>query len=113
MNGHVERPFRAIVVGAGVTGLAMSHALQKANIDHIVLERGNEAAPASGASIAMYPHGCRILEQIGCLKAAKASTAPLDRLVNRRPDGSEIAENNFWKYVKEKYAGPTCVQNSY
>jgi len=53
--------FRVIVVGGGVAGLTASHALQKANIDHVVLERHLEPAPPAGASIAIYPHGARIL----------------------------------------------------
>lgn len=91
-----------IVVGGGVTGLAASHVLSKAGIDHVVLERGKEAAPTSGASIAIYPHGARILEQIGVLQAMLEITSPMDRLVNRRPDGSELTENDYWGHIKKK-----------
>jgi 2-polyprenyl-6-methoxyphenol hydroxylase-like FAD-dependent oxidoreductase len=45
-------PFRVIVVGAGVVGLTASHCLQHAGIDHVVLEKRNDVAPAEGASIA-------------------------------------------------------------
>ena len=102
MNGHTEKPFKVIVVGAGVTGLTASHALSKANIDHVVLERGVDAAPSLGTSIAIYPHGARLLEQFGCLKAAEATTAPYKRMVNRTPDGKVIVEADLWKMVREK-----------
>ena len=107
MSQHAKKSFRIIVVGAGVTGLTASHALQKAGIDHVVLERGQNAAPPSGASIAMYPQGSRILEQIGCLKDTIAASVPLERLVNRLPDGSVVMENDYWKHVREKYASIT------
>jgi 2-polyprenyl-6-methoxyphenol hydroxylase-like FAD-dependent oxidoreductase len=94
-NEHVNKGFRVVIVGAGVAGLTLAHTLQKANIDHVVLERSPEAAPPSGASIAMYPQGCRILEQIGCLKAAAATTAPFDRYVSRGPDGKVAMENPY------------------
>lgn len=103
MNGHADKkPFRVVVVGSGITGLMASHALQKVNIDHIVLEGASEAAPPVGASIAIYPQGSRMLEQIGCLEAAAATTFPMNRLVNRRPDGSVVMESDLWKSIREK-----------
>jgi len=120
MNGHVNgivngvheesdaldisptAPFRVIVVGGGVTGLVASHIFQKAGIDHVVLERGPEAAPATGASIAIYPHGSRILEQLGILEDMIKIDAPMDRLVHRKPDGSVILENDYWGEIKKK-----------
>ena len=106
MSKQTPKPFRVIVVGAGVTGLAASHCLQKAGIDHVVLEKGNEAAPGLGTSIAIYPHGSRLLEQFGCLEAAAATTAPFKRYVNRLPNGKIIANNDLWKVVREKQELP-------
>ena len=102
MNDQVRKPFRVVVVGGGVTGLTASHALQKADIDHVVLERSGNAAPSLGTSIAIYPHGCRLLEQFGCLEACEATTAPYKRMVNRMPDGKIVANNDLWKVVREK-----------
>lgn len=45
-----DRPFRVIIVGAGVSGLVLAHALQLANIDFILLEKGI-VAPPWGTSI--------------------------------------------------------------
>lgn len=92
---------RVIVVGAGVAGLTASHCLQKANIDHVVVERG-VVAPQEGASIAIYPHGCRILAQICALDAAKKACMPMDRWKNRRADGKVVMDNGFFHHVKEK-----------
>lgn len=102
MSETANKPFRVVVVGAGVTGLAASHGLQKAGIDHVVLEKGSDAAPSLGTSIAIYPHGSRLLEQFGCLKAAEATTAPYKRYVNRMPNGKIVANNDLWKVVREK-----------
>lgn len=95
--------FRVIVVGAGVAGLTASHCLQKAGIDHILLERRPEVAPPEGASIAIYPHGARILQQIGCLESAKRASVPCNRWYCRRPNGRAIMDNGFFKYCREKY----------
>lgn len=95
-------PFRVLVIGGGLAGLTAAHALRKANIDHVVLERGKNAAPATGASIAIYPHGARILQQIGCLQAAKNACTPMKSFVNRMPDGKSIVDSRFFDYVVEK-----------
>ena len=91
-----------MVDGSGVTGLAASHALQKANIDQVVFQSSGNAAPNLGTSNAIYPHGCGVLEQFGCLEACEATIAPYKRMVNRMPDGKIVANNDLWKVVREK-----------
>ena len=102
----IEHPFRVIVVGASVAGLTASHCLHNAGIEHVVLERRSEIAPPEGASIAIYPHGARILHQLGCLEAVKKLCTPCDRWFSRRPDGKAIMNNGFFHHVKEKYGIP-------
>lgn len=97
-----HKGFRVIIAGGGVTGLTASHMLTKAGIDHIVIERSSEPAPATGASIAIYPHGSRILEQLGLLEELQKLSSPMERLVNRRPDGSEVLENDYWGEIRKK-----------
>ncbi|KAI1381392.1 FAD binding domain protein [Hypoxylon crocopeplum] len=104
MSSTTQTPFRVIVVGAGVAGLAASHALQKAGIDHVVLEKHRDAVPTEGASITIYPQIVRILHQFGCADALIKSSVPHMHLVNRRPDGSEFARVPFFGYVNENHA---------
>lgn len=107
MKALAEKKFRAVIVGGGVTGLVAAHTFSKAGIDHVVLERGGEAAPPTGASIAIYPHGARILQQLGLLEQTQKIADPLeDGATNRWPDGSPIQWSDLWKFVREK-----CVQN--
>jgi FAD dependent monooxygenase len=46
-----QKPFRVVVVGAGLVGLSLSHALQLANIDHVVLEKHSEIVSLHGAAL--------------------------------------------------------------
>ena len=99
---HSEAPFRVVVVGGGVSGLAASHIFQNAGIDHIVLERRSTVAPQAGASIAMYPNGSRILHQVGALETVKSHTVPMGRWRARLPSGKEIINGGMFRYLEEK-----------
>lgn len=97
-----KAPFRVIVVGGGVAGLAASHAFQKAGIAHVVLERRSTVAPAEGASIAMYPNGARILHQMGALEAVQKHCVPPGRYWARLPSKKVISDNSVFRYLEEK-----------
>jgi 2-polyprenyl-6-methoxyphenol hydroxylase-like FAD-dependent oxidoreductase len=97
-----ESPFRVIVVGGGVAGLAASHILHKAGIDHVVLERRSTVAPQMGASIAIYPNTSRILNQLGILDVVKKGTVPPGRWVARLPSGKKIVDSGFFRYMEQK-----------
>ncbi|KAL8826055.1 MAG: hypothetical protein Q9170_007553 [Blastenia crenularia] len=99
MSDTTLSPFKVIVVGGGVAGLTAAHCLHKANIDHVVLERGDDPAPPTGASIAIYPHGARILDQLGCLQSARKACSPMIGFVNRMPDGKTIVDSKFFDHV--------------
>lgn len=80
-------PFKVIIAGGSVMGLAMANALEQASIDYIVLEK-REIAPSIGASIAIYPHIAKILEQLGVWRAVTEATYPLLRRVQCDYDGT-------------------------
>lgn len=98
--GSAERPFRVIVVGGGVGGLTAAHTLHRAGIDYVVLEKGL-VAPPMGASIGIYPHGSRILEQIGCLADVEDECVTLGKSQYLLPDGRIILSSDFFKYSRE------------
>ncbi|KAH9219751.1 BcBOA8 protein [Leptodontidium sp. 2 PMI_412] len=64
--------FKVIVVGGGITGLALACSLERAGIQYVVLESRDEVAPQVGASIAMLPNGMRLLDQLGILEKVRA-----------------------------------------
>lgn len=95
------RPFRVIIAGAGAAGLAISHALTRAKIDHVVLEKG-VVAPDWGASISLWGNGARILEQIDCMDALEAEALPLKMLHVRGPDGKVFSREPFFDMMLER-----------
>ncbi|KAF2823506.1 FAD/NAD(P)-binding domain-containing protein [Ophiobolus disseminans] len=83
-----KKPFRVIVVGAGLVGLSLSHALQLANIEHVVLEKHSEIVSLHGAALMIYPSVARVFDQFGILKNIQESITPVKREFSRWPDGS-------------------------
>lgn len=104
MGSSSEKPFRVIVVGGGVAGLTAAHALQRANIDYVVLEKGI-IAPPMGAGIGIYPHGSRILKQIGCLEAVEDECYPLEKSIYSflLPDGRILSKSNALGHCIRQY----------
>jgi 2-polyprenyl-6-methoxyphenol hydroxylase-like FAD-dependent oxidoreductase len=96
-----KKPFKVIVIGAGVTGLTLSHALNKAKIEHVVLERG-DIAPLQGSSIGIHPHGCRILDQLGCLQDVERLCVPMKQFVNRLPNGQLLSRSDFFDFIAKR-----------
>lgn len=70
------RSFKVIIVGGSIVGLITALALEKAGIDYVVLERG-EIAPHLGASISIFPHTQRVMEQLGIWEEIRAGIIPL------------------------------------
>lgn len=63
--------FRVIIAGGSVSGLTLANALEKFNIDYILLEAYPSIAPQVGASIGILPNGFRILDQLGCYEPVR------------------------------------------
>lgn len=104
-NGHPKSnpQFRAIIVGAGVTGLTAAHSFHKAGIDYVVVEKWREAAPAVGGSISVFPHCLRVMKQLGIADRVNSLSTPFtDGATNRGPDGKPILNFDLWGMFREK-----------
>ncbi|KAL4907590.1 hypothetical protein BDW74DRAFT_166899 [Aspergillus multicolor] len=60
-----KHPLRVVIVGGSITGLTLAHCLDKAGIDYVLLESHQDILANLGASVALQPAGCRILDQLG------------------------------------------------
>ncbi|PYI03145.1 FAD binding monooxygenase [Aspergillus sclerotiicarbonarius CBS 121057] len=79
--------FTVIIVGGGIAGLTLAHCLYRANIHHIVLEKGTDLSPQVGASIGILPNGARILDQLSLYQHIEQHIEPLDKAHLSYPDG--------------------------
>ena len=84
---------RAVVVGAGIGGLAAAVGLQQAGADVVVLERAAELRPV-GAGLSIFGNGLAALDALGLGSRLRADgCAPADQGLTagqRRPDGRWI-----------------------
>ena len=75
-----SQELKIIIAGGGIVGLMLASALQHANIDYILIDRRESVTPDVGASIAFFPNGSRILDQIGCYEALWDHSVPIVHL---------------------------------
>lgn len=100
-----SKPFHIIIVGGGPSGLSLAHALIKANISFTLLERRPEVVQNSGASIGIWPHNVRVLDQFGVLEDAKkiSSTMTTGKSYQFYPDGRQMYEFPLFKWLEGKF----------
>ena len=85
-----QRRLHVIIAGGGVAGLALANCLQAARIDYTLLEARKDIAPQVGASIATFPNGVRILDQLGCLDAINRNAFPVAFVGTHYTNGDHI-----------------------
>lgn len=82
-----QSTFTVIIVGGSIAGLTLAHCLERAGINHIVLEKSGDGAPQEGASIGILPNGARILDQLDIYREIEAHIEPLKTATICYPDG--------------------------
>ncbi|KAF2163066.1 hypothetical protein M409DRAFT_68702 [Zasmidium cellare ATCC 36951] len=88
---------RVVIVGGGIAGLTLANALEKADIDYVLLERRGLFDPQVGASIGLSPASIRTLDQVGAAQEILDATKSIKRGRHHRADGSLIMppDENF------------------
>ncbi|KAH6620443.1 hypothetical protein C7974DRAFT_234147 [Boeremia exigua] len=114
------KPFRVIIVGAGIVGLSLSHALQLAKIDHVILEKYDRVKSVKGAALIIWPSIERVFDQFGFLSKILATTTPVTTEHRRWPDGSVQSSRNTMVRFQQIFKVPpilferqTCVAHLY
>lgn len=94
---------RALVVGAGIGGLAVGRSLRDAGFEVEILERTSDLTP-QGAGISLWPNATRVLRDLGVAGALpKAELFPDSGL--RRWDGRLLATTDV-AAIEQRYGAP-------
>ena len=91
---------RAVVIGAGIAGLAAAAGLHAAGWDVTVCERAAAIEPV-GSGLALAPNGLRALDTIGAGDAVRALAVPQEPGI-RRSDGRWLIRGTG-QLVKERF----------
>ncbi|CDM28240.1 hypothetical protein DTO013E5_3852 [Penicillium roqueforti] len=97
--------FQVIIVGGSIGGLTLAHCLQRAGIDHVVLEKAGNPAPQIGASIGIFPNGALILDQLQLYELVEKHIEHLSIATIRYPDGYSF-QSSFPKVLSERFGYP-------
>jgi 2-polyprenyl-6-methoxyphenol hydroxylase-like FAD-dependent oxidoreductase len=81
----------AVVVGAGISGLASAGALARSGWQVTLLERGDRVRPGPTALV-LWPNGIRALRALGLGDGLDAIATPLPESGVRRPDGHWLVQ---------------------
>lgn len=94
--------FNVIIVGAGPVGLTAAHALSKAGINFTVLERREKIEENIGATIVLWPHGIRVLAQLGLEEKLRTIGTELQKGLHQTHSGKVYNTTGLPEIVKTK-----------
>jgi 2-polyprenyl-6-methoxyphenol hydroxylase-like FAD-dependent oxidoreductase len=100
-------PPRAVVVGAGIGGLAAAASLSAAGWQVTVFERASSVEPV-GAGLGLAPNGLRALDAIGIGDVLRAHAVP-QAMGMRRPDGRWLLRATTETMVADRFGDPIIL----
>ena len=92
---------RAVVIGAGVGGLAAAAGLRLAGWDVTVCERASSLEPI-GAALALAPNGLRALDTIGAGDGLRSLAVPQEVGI-RRSDGRWLMRSATGRMISDRF----------
>jgi 2-polyprenyl-6-methoxyphenol hydroxylase-like FAD-dependent oxidoreductase len=92
---------KVIIIGGGPIGLTTAHALAKANIDFVVLERRPDIVEDIGASIVLSPQTLRIMGHLDLLNSLREISQEVLHIAAFSMKGKKYMENWCPNILKE------------
>ena len=87
--------FKVIVVGGGPVGLTAAHALSRAKIDFVLLERRPSPVIDAGSNLVLNPTGLRALDQLGLGSSLEKVSSALGLVKRQDHQGRDIGDA-YW-----------------
>ena len=106
MTEGAARP-RAVIIGAGIGGLAAAAGLHAAGWDVTAYERAASLEPV-GAGLALAPNGLRALDVFGAGDAVRAHAIGQEIGI-RRPDGRWLLRSSTERMVTDRFGDPVIL----
>ncbi|CAM0137816.1 unnamed protein product [Umbelopsis sp. WA50703] len=98
-----RKPFKAIIVGGSISGLTLALAFEKADIDYVLLEKGDSFSPELGASIGIFCNGMRVMDQLGLKDTIKERTEPMQEVYQYTGSGKLFFQSSILEKLEERH----------
>ena len=98
---------RAVVIGAGIGGLAAAAGLRLAGWHVTVCERAASLEPV-GAALALAPNGLRALDAIGAGGGLRGLAVPQEVGI-RRSDGRWLMRSTTGRMISDRFGDPVIL----
>ncbi|KAK7739199.1 hypothetical protein SLS53_005836 [Cytospora paraplurivora] len=96
-----RKPFKVIIAGGSIAGLTLANALERANIDYVLLEK-RDVAPNIGQSLLVLPCTSLVLEQLGIADLLKQIAIPIHTREHYDGDGKLFCSSDeLWQLYKK------------
>src|ERR1700689_5334252 len=98
---------RAVVIGAGIGGLAAAVGLRQAGWHVTVCERAASLEPV-GAGLALAPNGLRALDAVGAGGGLRKLAVPQELGIRRR-DGRWLMRSTTGRMISDRFGDPVIL----
>ncbi|KAI9037695.1 FAD-dependent oxidoreductase [Aspergillus affinis] len=101
---RMTAPFKVLIIGGGIAGLALAIMLEAYGFDYELLEKHSDVAPKLGAGVGLTPNGARILDQIGVWDSMTQHGSPVNAGAALSPDGGTVIFNpNMGEWLEKLF----------
>lgn len=83
--------------------MTLANALEKANIDYVLLEAHDTISPQVGASIGIFANGGRIVDQLGCFDKIEHEIVGVGLHHSRDGEGNLMYPSDAIKLTQTRY----------
>lgn len=97
-----RQPFKVLIIGGSVSGLTLANALDRANIEFLVLEKRPDVVYGAGAALGLLPNGLRILDQLNVSSELMTAGTPIHTMINRWKDGQPFSKSHFTQRIAKR-----------
>ncbi len=102
---------RAVIIGAGIGGLAAAVALRRVGVKILVIERAANIREV-GAGLALWSNAVNALRELGIESQVMNSASVIERISVRTPAGRPLATNEFADISRNAGAPCICVHRA-
>ncbi|KAK8075677.1 hypothetical protein PG997_010340 [Apiospora hydei] len=101
-----KKKFKAIVIGGGPVGMYFTHALQETGIDYVLCEKRDSIPPPTAFGLFLWPHGLRLLHQVGLIDQTEAISSSLTKIIHVGPEGDVVRDYSDFGFIQLAHGYP-------